>query len=193
MTQFPQSPESPADSPGAAARAALARPLPCVIVSGPRGAGKTRWIQRQILGLAAREPAARFAVLLGEEGRTRMERFARETPGVTVHRLLLPCFCCPGLAEVGSAVGALVAASGASRLFIEVPAVGAPGLVAEFDRLVGWPRRLLVLLDGPWAAGRRDGRLLYYQTVLFDMADAVAESPEEADRLGEVAPGPAVP
>ncbi len=177
--------------------APAAQAVPCTIVSGPRGAGKTRWIQRQILGLGAREPGVRVAVLLGEEGRTRMERFARETPGVTVHRLLLPCFCCPGLAEIGSAVGALVAASGASRLFIELPAIGAPGLVAEFDRAIGWPRRVLVFLDASWAAWRRDGRLLYYQTVLLDLAQAVAETPEEADRLGEIppesVPGPSGP
>ena len=161
-------------------------PESCVILTGPQAAGKTRWLQRRIRSLAAREPPVRCAVLLAEDGRTRMERFVQETPGVAVQKLFLPCFCCPAQAELEWAVRMLLAASRASRLYIELPAIAAPGLIAEFDRIFGWPRQVVVLMNDSWAAARREGRLMYFQSALLDLAGAVATGAEEADRLGDL-------
>jgi G3E family GTPase len=144
-------------------------------VTGPRGAGKTRWLQAQIRGLGP--PGARAAVLLAEEGRTRMESFAGDTPGVTVHRLLLPCLCCAGLADLPGALRRLVAAARPDRAFLEVPALAAAALVAEFDRELGWPRELAVCLDRAWARASQDHALSPFQAALLEAADRVVPAP----------------
>ena len=167
----------PDETPGGSA------PVPCVIVTGPRGAGKTRWLQRHIRILALGEPPQRCAVLLVEEGRTRMEGFVRDVPGVTVHKLFLPCLCCPAQAELEWTVRTLLATAGASRLFLEVPAIAAPGLVAEFDRIFGWPRQVVVFLDNAWAAARREQRLAYFQSTLLGLATEVVTGAAEAERF----------
>jgi hypothetical protein len=129
----------------------LDTPRHCVFVTGPRGAGKTREPQLQIHDLAEQQPGARCAVLLAEEGRTRMEGFAQGTPGVAVRRLLLPCTCCPALA--------------------------AAGLVAEFERACGWPRELVVCLDRVWATHQREHASSPFQMVLLELADRVVLKP----------------
>lgn len=125
-----------------------------VFVTGPRGAGKTRWLRRQIHDLAESQPGTHCVILLAEEGRTRMEGFARDTP-VTLGRLPLPCICCPSLADLPGTLRALVAAGSADSLFVEVPAMAAAGLLAEFDGVLGWPRELVVCLDRAVAAVSR--------------------------------------
>jgi G3E family GTPase len=152
-------------------------PPHCVFVTGPRRAGKTRWLQLQIHDLSEKQPGARCAVLLAEEGRTRMDGFAQNTPGVTVRRLLLPCICCPALADLPGALCALVAAARPDWLFVEVPALAAAGLVAEFDRACGWPRKLVVCLDRVWATARREHALSLFQMVLLELADRVVSNP----------------
>ena len=150
-----------------------ARPPDCVFVVGPRGAGKTRWIQRRLLDLAAGHPDFRAAVLLAEEGRTRMERFALAHAGVAVRRLLLPCPCCPALAQLPTTVRDVVATSRAAALFIETPATAAPGLLAEFDRDPAWPRRLVVCLDAKWARLAERPDRPYFLSALLEKADEV--------------------
>ena len=149
----------------------------CVFVTGPRGAGKTRWLQQQIREIAVNQPDSRCAVLLAEEGRTRMEKFAKDTPGVTVRRLLLPCICCPILADLPGALRALVAAASAGSLFVEMPAMAAAGLVAEFDRVLSWPRELVVCLDRAWVKALLEQDLSPFQMVLLELADRVVASP----------------
>jgi G3E family GTPase len=148
-----------------------------VFVTGPRGAGKTRWLQLKIHDLAEKQPGARCAVLLAEEGRTRMEKFAQDSPGVAVRRLLLPCTCCPALAELPGALRALVAAVRPDWVFVEVPALAAAGLVAEFDRVLGWPRELVVCLDRAWATAQREHASSPFQMVLLELADRVVSNP----------------
>jgi len=145
----------------------------CAFVTGPRGAGKTRWVQRQVRGVIDEHPGAHCAILLAEEGRTRMERFCKETPGVSVRRLLLPCMCCPGLADLSGVLRGLVAAVRPGWLFVEVPALAAAGLLAEFDRVVGWPRKLDVCLDSGWTLALRDSSLAPFQLALLGLADLV--------------------
>ncbi len=146
-------------------------------MTGPRGAGKTRWLQLQIHDLAERQPGTRCTVLLAEEGRTRMEGFAQDTPGVTVRRLLLPCICCPALTDLRGVLRALVAAVRPDWFFVEVPALAAAGLVAEFDRILGWPRELVVCLDRAWVTAQRERGLSPFQMVLLELADRVVSNP----------------
>jgi Ni2+-binding GTPase involved in maturation of urease and hydrogenase len=145
-----------------------------VIVTGPRGAGKTRWIQRCIRDLLEQCTEARCAVLLAEEGRARMEQFCAGFPGTALRKLSLPCLCCPAAADLPAAVRALVSESRADWIFVEVPAVAANGLLAEFDQQVGWPRSIVVCLNAAWAKAARSGMLSFFQSCLLDSADAVA-------------------
>jgi hypothetical protein len=64
-------------------------PPQCVIVTGPRGAGKARWLQLQIRDLAAKRPGASFAFLIAEKGHTRMGNFAQQAVHVR-HALRFP-------------------------------------------------------------------------------------------------------
>jgi hypothetical protein len=161
----------PASAPSGTS--SLAPPPRCVFVTGPRGSGKTRWMQLRIRELAQKPPGARCAVLLAEEGRTRMERFAQGTPGVSVRRLLLPCTCCAALADLPGALCALVASVRPNWVFIEVPALAAAGLLAEFDRNLGWPRELAVCLDRAWETARLEHALSPFHMGLLERADQV--------------------
>lgn len=140
---------------------------------GPRGAGKTRWIQHQVRQLAAGGSDLRAAVILAEDGHTRMERFAHDHPGLAVRRLLLPCPCCPALAQLPMTVRELVASSGAGWLFVETPATAASGLLAEFDRDPAWPRRVVLCLDAKWARLCERPDRPFFLSALLDRADAV--------------------
>lgn len=164
-------------SPSCRGASPLNTPPHCVFVTGPRGAGKTRWLQLQIHDLAERQPGTRCAVLLAEEGRTRMAGFAQTTSGVTVRRLLLPCICCPALADLPGALRTLVAAAQPDWLFIEVPALAAAGLAADCDRALGWPREMVVCLDQAWTTHQREHALSPFQMVLLELADRVVSNP----------------
>lgn len=155
-----------------AARTAAPR---CIIVTGPRRAGKTRWLQETIHTVRADQPSARFAVLSAEEGTTRMERFAQNVPGITVHRLFLPCPCCPAAADLPRYTRALIAESKADWLFFELPVLPAIGLIAEFDTHMRWLRKVVVCLNAGWATARRTGTFSYFQTQLVEGANRVIE------------------
>lgn len=164
-----------------------AGPPSCVIVTGPRGAGKTRWLQDSVRRLRELRPTARAAILLAEEGRTRLENFCQETSGVTLGRLALPCLCCPGAAGLQGMVMALVRAAQADWLFLELPVLAAPGLLAEFDRDPGWPRSFVVCLTPRWAEALAAQEMPPFQAALFEEADAIIAGPVDAlqamDRL----------
>ena len=155
----------------------------CVFVTGPRGAGKTRWLQRRIRERVESRPDARIAVVLAEEGRTRMEAFVREVPGVSVRRLLLPCTCCLALADLPGTLRETVEAVRPGWLFLEVPALVAAGLVAEFDRVLGWPREVAVCLDAGWGAALRDDSMSPFETAIIGLADCVVPSRPQGERL----------
>jgi hypothetical protein len=152
-----------------------------VFVVGPRGAGKTRWVQHRIRQHVAAEPGGRCAVVLAEEGHTRMERFARDVPAVAVRRLLLPCPCCPALAQLPETIRQVIGETGATRLYVEVPATAAAGLLAEFDRDPGWPRRLVLCLDEKWdRLRRRDDGPLFLSALVADADEIVTPRPPDA-------------
>jgi hypothetical protein len=148
----------------------------CIIVTGPRHAGKVSWLQETIHAVRADQPSARCAVLIAEEGVTEMERFAQAVPGVTVHRFFLPCQCCPAAADLPRHARALAEASGADWLFVALPVLPATGLIAEFDALVHWPREVVVCLDADWSEARRTRTLSFFQFQLVSAADRVIET-----------------
>lgn len=152
----------------------------CIIVTGPRHAGKTRWLQETIHTLRADHPSVRCAVLTAEEGATAMERFVQIVSDLTVRRLFLPCPCCPAVADLPRHARALVEESGADWLFVELPVLPAIGLIAEFDTFVHWPREVVVCLNAHWAKARRTRTLSYFQTRLVDAADRVIDTPDRA-------------
>lgn len=154
----------------------------CVIVTGPRGAGKTRWLQQCIRKVLAERPGVRCAILLAEEGRTRMEAFCADLPDVSLRKLFLPCLCCPGASDLSGAVGGLVEETGADWLFLELPVIAAPGLLAEFDRQVGMPRTVVMRVTPDWVRALEAGILSPFQSGMFDSADAVITTADEAER-----------
>jgi hypothetical protein len=62
-------------------------------------------------------------------------------------------------------------------LFVEVPALAAAGLAADFDRALGWPRELVVCLDQVWATHQREHALPPFQMVLLEIADRIVSNP----------------
>jgi hypothetical protein len=107
-------------------------------VTGPRGAGKTRWIQSRILECLGQEPGGQCGVVRAEDGHTRMEHFAHEVPDVAVRRVRLPCPCCPARACLLDTVRELVRATTAAWIWVEASATAAAGLLRVFDRELGW-------------------------------------------------------
>jgi hypothetical protein len=151
------------------------QPPRCVFVTGPRG--RSRWLEERIAEIHAQRADARCAVLLADEGLTRTERFAGSPASVAVKCLFMPCLCCPGAADLPGAIRRLAAATRAEWVFVELPALAAAGLLAEFDRKVGWPREVVVSLNREWAAARRAQTLSVFQSRLLELADRVVERP----------------
>lgn len=163
--------------PAPTARAAVTPAPRCILVTGPAGTEKVRWLQETIHTLRADGLVANCAVLATPETAGEMERFARVVPRVSVRRLILPCLCCPGAAELPRRVRALAEESGADRLFVDLPVLAAAGLIAEFDALVRWPREIVVCLDAGWTAARHADSLSYFQFSLLSAADRVIDAP----------------
>jgi|GEM_PF-5427044 hypothetical protein len=55
--------------------------------------------------------------------------------------------------------------------------MAATGLVGEFDRVLGWPRELVVCLDRAWATAQREHALSPFQIVLLELADHIVSHP----------------
>ena len=165
----------PVQDPSASAQdfRASGNPPCCVFVSGPRGAGKTHWIQSRILELIAVQPGSHCGVVLAEDGHTRMEHFAHEVPGVAVRRVLLPCPCCPARAYLPDTVRELARDAGAACIWIEAPATAAAGLLREFDRELGWPRQVVLCLDPKWEQLRHRPDLPPFLTAILEEADTI--------------------
>jgi len=155
----------------------------CVVVTGPRGAGKTRLIQRCILRLLEQRPETVCAVVLAEEGRTRMEGFMAARPGFALRKLFLPCFCCPGRSNLAGELRALVEKVSPDWTFIEMPAIAAVGLMPELDGTVGPGSLVVVCLSEAWAAAQRENMMMPFQTALIAAASAVITGSDDAERL----------
>jgi Ni2+-binding GTPase involved in maturation of urease and hydrogenase len=122
-----------------------ALPPQCVVVTGSRGAGKTRWLQNRLRAIREMQPAAVCGVVLVEHGRTRMEDFAANLHGVSLRQPQVRCLCCPAQIDLPGTVRRLVDETpGLSWIFIELPAIAAAALLADFDHAFGWPRQVVV-------------------------------------------------
>ena len=164
-------------------------PPRCVIVTGPSNAGTTRWLEDCVRRLERWQPAARCGVLLADQSPLRKDTVGNGAPGVVVHGCFLPCTCCPAAADLPSAVRGLVEASQANWLFIEMPVIAAPGLITEFDRVVGWPRTIVVSLTPAWERARRLGLLSPFQMLLLETADLkIANDDEATAALARIVP-----
>ena len=155
-------------------------PPRCIIVTGPQGATATGWLEGCVRRLACWQPATRCGVLLADQSLGRKETVCADTPGVVVRTCFLPCTCCPAAAALPSAVREVVQASEANWLFIELPVIAAPGLIAEFDRVVRWPRTIVVSLTPTWERARRLGSLSPFQMLLLETADLTIANDREA-------------
>jgi hypothetical protein len=176
----PTAPTHPAFSTLAHERSVDRRPH-CVLVTGPRGAGMTQWVDECVGRLIQRHPASRCGVLLADQSPVRKATACANKPGVVVRGCFLPCTCCPAAADLPAAVHGLVAANQPNWIFIEIPVIAAPGLIAEFDRMVRWPRSLIVCLTPAWARARRMGSLSPFQSLLLETADVTISNDEEAN------------
>ncbi len=150
----------------------------CTFVTGPRRSGRTRCIRQR---LAACPASARAAVLVIDDGGL-LARHSDDAcfPGARVNKLALPCPCCPELAGLPVAVHAMCGDPGAtvSHLFIKIPDIAAPRLLAEFDRVVGWPRTLVVCLSAAWARVRAAQQTLpLFLSTLLALADEIVTPP----------------
>jgi hypothetical protein len=169
---------------GKAAAAAGGPPMPaiprCTFVTGPRRSGRTRCIQQR---LAACPSPARAAVLVIDDGGL-LARHSDDAdfPDARVNKLTLPCPCCPELAGLPVAVRSMCGVPGepVSHLFIKIPDIAAPRLLAEFDRMVGWPRTLVVCLSAAWARVRAAQQTLpLFLSTLLALADEIITPPAD--------------
>jgi G3E family GTPase len=106
--------------------------IPTLLLIGPTGAGKTTLIRRLLLERPASE---RWAVLLNEQGRAKLE----STPGVFVAQVPGGCVCCTAQVELRVALTRLLRESRPARLFIELAAAS-------------HVENVLRMLHGPWLA-----------------------------------------
>lgn len=158
----------------------------CVVATGPNPALTAGWVELCVGRLVQHGSNVRCAVLLADQNPPREGAGHGGPPGAVVGRCFLPCICCPAAADLPSAVRALAQSSGADWLFIEMPIIMAPGLLAEFDRVLGWPRSVVVRMTPAWERARREGSLSFFQMALLDAADATLSGGDEAAELPQV-------
>lgn len=152
----------------------------CVIVTGPQDTLARRWLEECVRRLARWQPAAHCGVLLAEGILLHNQRVCADTPGVVVHRCFLPCTCCQDAAALPTAVREIVEGRELKWLFLQVPILAAAGLVAEFDRVVRWPREFVINLTPAWEQARRRGTLSPFQMLLIEAASLTFANEREA-------------
>lgn len=158
-------------------------PPRCVFVTGPSGPAKVRWLEEQVAQIASggTMPGRQACgVLLVDEGLTRTNRFAGAEPAITVRCLFMPCLCCPGVADLPRVARRFADENRIEVLFIEVPALAAAGLIAEFDHILRWRREVVVCLNRDWDRARRANTLSVFQACMLALADQVVEQPNAA-------------
>lgn len=158
-------------------------PPGCIVITGPQGAGKTRWLQNWVRLARSGRPTLRLAWLLAEQGRTRVENFCRESPGIALRKIVPTCTCCPGAVDLPGHALALTENGQTDWLLIELPVLSAPGLLAEFDRLLHWPRKLVTCLTPAWSRDYQTGEMSPFQSALFAKATMLVTNPAEAQAV----------
>jgi G3E family GTPase len=113
--------------------------IPTLVVTGPRGAGKTRLIARL---LGERPAGETWAALLEDRGTARLDAGA----GLAVVRLTAGCPCCVGRVNLRVALARLLRTARPARLFVELDAASH---VEATIRLLAGPWLASVLALGP--------------------------------------------
>ncbi|WP_146180147.1 hypothetical protein [Opitutus sp. ER46] len=170
MSSTPSAPES---SPPAA----LAAGPRCLVLTGTARSGKARWLVDEIRRVQAERPGTRCAVLSAELSPADLKQIAQALPEVALHRLFLPCLCCPGAANLPGEAVKLIESARADWLVVELPVVAATGLLAELTAALHWPREFVVCLDPAWAAARAADTLPPFHALLLQSADRVVSVP----------------
>lgn len=143
-------------------------------VTGPDVADVARWLD----AATAAGATARCAILVCSLAAPRVRRVrggAGSEPAEELRPLVLPCLCCPSLANFPQQIRDAARETGAEHLFVALPVLAAAGLVAEFDVWAHAPREFVVHLDAAWSAARRADALSFFQFSLLAAADRVVD------------------
>lgn len=155
----------------------LGVPSRCTFVTGSSGPARLRWLEAHVATIRAAQPNARGAVLLADATFHVARQFAARVPGIDVQWLAMPCQCCPWLADLPRVARKFADVNRAEWIVIDVPPLAAAGLLAEFDRVLGWPRDVVVWLNREWSRARTADTLSPFQANLLALASRVVEEP----------------
>jgi len=147
-------------------------PPRCLIVTGLPGSGKTLWLKRWLDSMAISTPEARCAVLIAEEGNTRLDPAAHAEHDVR-HCPVPACLCCMDFGILTEAVKETVASGSPDWLALEIPFLLSGGFLTAFDRDLGWSRQVVVCRE--LKTGNKGGGALkdFFFNVLCEQAVAV--------------------
>jgi hypothetical protein len=143
------------------------------VVTGPIGAGKTRWLQKELARTTNSLAESHPAVLLAEFGRTALRSGLHPLSGILVHEFRPSCLCCQFESRLTEALRELARASACQQLYIEVPAIFTAAMIGALDYSLLWPRRLVLCLGKAWTEARDADEPTYFQSQLTGMADSV--------------------
>jgi len=154
----------------------------CCVVTGPVGAGKTRWLQEELARAETSFGERPPAVLLAEFGRTALRSRTHPLSDITVHEFKPSCLCCQFDVRLTDALRELARTTGCQELYIEVPALFTAAMVGALDYALQWPRRLVLCPGKAWIAAQDAGEPTFFQSQLMGMADSVFSAPRSSQR-----------
>ncbi|MEM9296479.1 MAG: GTP-binding protein [Planctomycetota bacterium] len=160
--------------------------IPCNLVAGPLGVGKTTAILNYLRRHASSQ---RVGVLVNDFGPVGLDSttLAAEAPGTKVLNVPGGCICCTMLAELPDRIGRLVSDEGVDRLIIEPSGMAAPSQVVDLlranQRELGIDLRpAIVMLSAVDFDEETFARMPYYH-VFSEAADVLVFN--RSDQAGE--------
>lgn len=150
--------------------------IPCHLIAGPLGVGKTTAIQDYLLRHAARQ---RVGVLVNDAGPFGLDgtMLASEAPGARVLTVPGGCICCTMLANLGPNIEKLIKTENIDRLIVEPSGLASPALLVDYLRDIARKlgieiRPVIVMLN---AAGfdERMFEMMPYFHVFAESADVL--------------------
>lgn len=109
-------------------------PTSALLITGATGAGKTTYLSRL---LATRPPAARWAVLVNDFGRARIDAEPSATEQGVYVREVAGCICCSAQVSLRTGIIALLRQAQPERLLIEASAAAHPASIVKVLREPG--------------------------------------------------------